>query len=162
MKNKDIEVEAIINDDTTEPTIDSNIPVVVPKDKERATNDEKLRRTKVTLNLLSEGLPKQEVVEELRRMYSLSERQAYRYIDMGYDILRQSFTDEIAVNKSQSISWLYQLRNKAYDDEDYSVALKAQENIDKITGVSSTSKIELSGKDGKDLPVTINIVSVNP
>jgi len=159
--NKDIEITAVINDDTTEPTIDSNIPVVIPKDKERANVDEKLRRTKVALNLLSEGLPKQEVVEELRRMYSLSERQAYRYVEMGYDFLRQSFTDEIAVNKSQSISWLYQLRNKAYSDEDYGIALKAQENIDKITGVSTISKLEISGKDGKDLPVTINIVAVN-
>lgn len=162
MKNKDIEVEAIVEQlpDECKPVVDTNLPVV--KEKVRSNVEEKIKRQKVTMHLLSEGLTKNEVIEELKRMYSIADRQAYRYIEDCYDILRQSFSDEVAVNKSQSISWLYQLRNKAYADEDYSVALKAQENIDKITGVSTISKLEISGKDGKELPINIVINGIKP
>lgn len=157
--NKNITVEAVVYRDdtnealedtkiTTEPTIDTNLPVV----RNRASKAERIQRVQVVLNLLAEGMPRYRIVDELFRMYGVSERQSDIYLADAYCKLQQSFKNDVEANKAQSIEWYFQTRNRCIQDGEYSAAIQCQSQMDKIKGLV-TPKVDITGQ--------INIVTID-
>lgn len=119
--------------------------------RRKATDAEKQRRIEEAAALIARGWSNWEIRRALMHKYSITITTAGKYLGLGHRVL----AEEVNVERHQLVAASYAFYQSIKRDQNVELGLRlaAQARIDKLMGLETAAKLEVTGPNGGPLQV---------
>lgn len=111
------------------------------------TEAELMMRNQVIIDLLSQGLSRRRIVEEIMSRWGIKQAEAYRWIRDAMAILVEGNEEFLEYNRDKQIERLENIITEAMEAHEYKAAVMATAELNKLLGLTVNQKVTIENAD---------------
>lgn len=111
------------------------------------TEAELMMRNQVIIDLLSQGLSRRRIVEEIMSRWGINQNRAYTYIKDAMAILVEGNEEFLEYNRDKQIERLENIITEAMEAHEYKAAVMATAELNKLLGLTVNQKVTIENAD---------------
>ena len=115
--------------------------------REPWTEAETMMRNQVIIDLLSQGLSRRRIVEEIMSRWGINQATAYRWIRDAMAILVEGNEEFLEFNRDKQIERLENIITEAMEAHEYKAAVMATAELNKLLGLTINQKVTIENAD---------------
>ena len=115
--------------------------------REPWTEAETMMRNQVIIDLLSQGLSRRRIVEEIMSRWGINQATAYRWIKEAMGILVEGNEEFLEYNRDKQIERLENIITEAMEAHEYKAAVMATAELNKLLGLTINQKVTIENAD---------------
>lgn len=127
--------------------IKNRIVEIQTKTDPRWRESEVMLRNQVVIDLVSQGLSRRRLQEEIMSRWGISAPTANTYIKDAYDVLLRGNEEFIEYNRDKQVERLENIITEAIEAHEYKAAVMATAELNKLLGLTTNQKITLENCD---------------
>lgn len=104
-------------------------------------------RRQVVCDLIGQGLSRRRIVEELMSRWEIDTTASYEYIKDAFEYLLQGNDEYMEYNRDKQVERLENIITEAQQAGDYKAATMATTELNKLLGLTTSSKLTIEGTD---------------
>ena len=111
------------------------------------TEPELMMRNQVIIDLISQGLSRRRIQEEIMSRWGVKEVAAKTYIKAAYDLLFHDNEEFVQYNREKQVERLENIITEALTAHEYKAAVMATAELNKLLGLTINQKVTLENVD---------------
>jgi len=111
----------------------------------KSTKSEVNERVNTISEMIIDGVPHNEIIQNISTKYNISDRQVYNYIKKAQELIQETTKHNIHVEICKAQRRYEKIYNKAIKDKNYKIALGAQRSLCELFGLNQPRKFEIPG-----------------